>query len=585
MKNSEEGHGTADVLIVGGGLAGAFAAIKAKAGGAKNVVLVDRAKVGKSGCSAFAAGVIAVFFPEEDDLEEWYKITVELGDYLNDQDWVLYHLNETHKHIKDMEKWGVAFEKTKEGRFERRLMRCASDKVPTIKQIMFHGPQMMDVLRKKVLELGVTIMDRVRITDLLTDNDRVVGAVGFNTVTGEFVSFKARATVIASGGTAYKSLFASHKMLSGDGHAMIWRAGGDLMHYERGAHHATCAWYDLLGMNIFVSFGAKFVNSAGEEFVGDYDPIYQDHTQTYMYAGAMAMEVRAGRGPIFFDMTHFSEEEVRKLRTVIPLSVSKMERGGIIVGDKFVKKMEWVPTNFGNIGSGGGAKIDLDCKTSLESLYAAGDAACGIGAGTYGFPLIAIPWAITSGARAGEMAAKAAAETGDVRVNKNQENDFHGSYMAARKTKGGVDPEHAILSVQEVIIRPDVYIISREETIKAALAAIEEIRRDQIPNLYSLDVQSYNLVLDACNMALCAEMWLRSLLTRKESRAGVMREDYPYRDNVNWLKWIIVNKAGDEKIKIRLEDVPLHKFRMQPTKDKQLHRIFEAAKRRGVQWG
>lgn len=585
MKATGDDVVTADVLVIGGGLAGGFASLKAKEEGAKEVVLIDRAKMGKSGCSAFAAGVIAVCFPEEDNVEDWFKLTVELGDYLNDQDWVIYHLNEAHKLVKEMETWGVTFEKTKEGKLERRLMRCASDKEPTIKQIMFHGPQMMDTLRKKVLATGVKVIDRVRITDLLKNHGRVVGAVGFDTITGEFKVFKAKATVLATGGTAYKSLFASHKMLTGDGHAMVWRAGGDLMHYERGAHHATCAWYDLLGMNIFVSLGAKFVNVLGEEFLADYDPVFKDHTKTYIYAGAMAMEHRAGRGPIFFDMTHFTEEEVRKLRTVIPLSVSMMERGRIIVGDKFVKKMEWVPTNFGNIGSGGGAKIDLDCHTSLPELFAGGDAACGIGAGTYGFPLIAIPFAITSGARSGEMAAKAASASTDVRINREQQQKYYSDYVSTRGRKTGIDPEHAIIRIQEVIIRPDVYLISREEAIKNALKEIEEIRAEEIPFLYSSDVQSYNLVVDATNMALCAEIWLRCLLTRKESRAGVMREDYPFRDNINWLKWIVVNKGNDDRIHITLQNVPLERFRLQPVKNLTLHPIFEAAKRRGVQWG
>ncbi len=578
------GNLSSDVLVIGGGLAGAFAAIKAKEEGVKEVILIDKARAGRSGCSAFAAGVIAICFPEEDDIEDWFKITVEMGDYLNDQNWVEFHLNEAHKFIRELEQWGVEFEKTKEGKFERQLMRAASTERPIIKQIMFHGPQMMEQVRKKLGSAGVKVINRLRITDLLIKEGQIVGAVGFDTITGEFRTLKARTTVLATGGTAYKSLFASHKMLTGDGHAMIWRAGGDLMHYERGAHHATCAWYDLLGMNIFVSLGAKFVNSEREEFLKAYDPILKNHTSTYMYAGAMAMEVRAEKGPIFFDMTHFTSEQVRKLRMVIPLSVRMMERGGVIVGERIVKKMEWVPTNFGNIGSGGGAKINLDCQTSLPRLFAAGDAACGIGAGTYGFPLIAIPFAITSGARAGKNAAKIAISSEDINIDVEQKEDFFRGYKLLRERSMGIDPEHTILGIQEVIMDPGVYLISKENHIKRALKEIEQIRKEEIPFLYSLDVQSFGLVVDATNMALCAEMWLRSLLTRKESRGGVMREDFPFIDNINWLKWIIVNRR-DGVINISTEDVPIERYRLKPQRNLILHPIFDAANRRGVKWG
>ncbi len=265
-----------DVLVIGAGLAGTFAAIKAKESGAEKVILVDKGKAGKSGISLFAAGVILGAFPE-DDHEAWFKSVVEQGDYLNDQEWVEICLTEFYDRIVEMDAWGVQFEKTPDGKFERKMMRAGTAANP-VRGVMFHGPQMLEAMMRKVRASGVEVINRVMITDLLTTDGRVVGAVGFNSITGDFVIFKSKAVISTAGACTYKNTFLDHKFATGDSDAMVYRAGGELILYEFVNHNTSASEFDTVGMNMFTSLGGKFVNAEGERFLPIYDPEYGDHT-------------------------------------------------------------------------------------------------------------------------------------------------------------------------------------------------------------------------------------------------------------------------------------------------------------------
>lgn len=100
-----------EVLVIGGGLAGAYAAIKAKERGAQKVLIVDKSYVGKSGCSSFAAGVFTSFIPEEDDFDHWFKEIVNHGEYMNDQEWLGLHLSKVYERVREMDSFGVKFAK------------------------------------------------------------------------------------------------------------------------------------------------------------------------------------------------------------------------------------------------------------------------------------------------------------------------------------------------------------------------------------------------------------------------------------------------------------------------------------------
>ena len=570
----------ADVLILGGGISGLIASIKAREGGAERVTVIDKSKAGKSGCSAFGAGVFRSYIKSEDDFDATRRELVRVNHDMIDQEWNDLMMERTHALVVEMDQWGVEWEKTADGKYKRTMIRSGAPDRP-LKALMFHGPQLMEALRKEALKRGVVIKDRVMVTDLISDGQRVSGAVGFNVRTGEIEVSLARATVLSTGGTAYKTAFLGHKTQTGEAQAMLYRAGGTLMNFDQCGQHVSCAQFDTAGMSMFVAEGGRFVNSKDEPFLHIYDPVFKDRTQLFMVAGAMAMEIIGGLGPIYLDMTHFEPEQVDRLRRVVPLPTMILTRAGLIKDNRIVKKIEWIPTNFGTIATGGGAKIDFACKTALQGLFASGDASSKIAISpAQTGPL---PWAAVSGAVAGEEAARYASGSTEPVLDEEQARGLTKTTLEPLLRKNGVAPSHVFLLIAEAVAPYDVAVIKSQSSLNKTLNALIEIKTSQLPLLFAYDPHHLMLVHEARSMVLNAEMWIRSCLARKESRGTLMRTDYPYIDNDNWLKWVLLKKENDE-MKIWTEDIPVERYGVKPFPGKRLHPVFEGANRRRITW-
>lgn len=568
-----------DLLVIGGGLAGAFAAIKAKEAGTSKVTLVSKGKLGKDSISTFAAGVFTMIFSEDDReplIKKW-GLSEAYGAGLYDEEWLNIWLDENYDRILDMEKWGVEWEKTPDGKFERKMGRFA-------KMVgMFHGPQMMEAMAKKVIKSGVQVIGHTMVTDLLTEKGKseghVIGAVGFDVRTGEFRIFRAKATVLAAGGCGLKSRFSSHRFQTGESIAMAYRAGAKLGRFETGERlHTTATDFDTHGLILFIALGGKFVNAEGERFMQDYDPELQDFASMSRVASASAMEVRAGRGPIYLDMTHLTPKDIETLRLMVPYPTRILERAGVIVGDRIVKKVEWAAAFYATIGTGGGAITNTKCETSLSGLYACGDAM------SRPPHFAGLPGASIAGARAGRFAAEFARETKDSEIDKDQVERLKRSAFSPLEREDGIDPEHIILELHETLLPYEVTVISRGDRLERAIKEIEMIRDHEVPLLYASDAHSLRLANETKSMVLVAEMFLRSRLLREESREGCLREDFPWTDNVNWLKWSML-KLENGKMKLWTEEIPVERYQFKPKREKYLYPIFMAATKRGVRWG
>jgi succinate dehydrogenase/fumarate reductase flavoprotein subunit len=568
-----------DVLVIGGGLAGAFAAIKAKESGTERVTLVSKGKLGKDGISTFAAGVFQPAFPEDDTkaLSRLYASGNAWGGGLWDEQWLNVYLKESFERVLDMDRWGVEWEKTPDGKLERLEGRW---KLP---MALFKGPQMMEAVAKKVLRRKIHVVGHTMIIDLLTEKGKqggsVVGAIGFDVRTAALRLFKARAVILAAGGCGFKGRYVGHAAQTGDGYAMAYRAGAELGRFEIGdILHMTPTTMDLQGLNMYVGLGGKFINSCGERFMQDYDPEFGDSASMACIAEASAMEVRAGRGPIYLDMTHFDESCVRKLKVVLPMPAKIMEQTGVIVNDHFVKKLEWAPVFFGTIASGGGTTANTECETSLAGLYACGDAM----ARPKHFPK-ALSGAAVTGNRAGRFAAEYARNAGPPELDHAQLQEFQASLLAPLQQKQGLDPDHVILGIQEVLLPYEITVISRGDRLEKAIREVERLRDEEIPWIRASDAHSLRLAHEVRNMALVAEMYLRCRLLRQESRDGCLREDYPYTDNINWLKWITLQE-WDGKMRLGTQDIPVHP-EVKRKMGKFIYPVFEVARKRGIPWG
>lgn len=566
-----------DILVVGGGAAGCFAAIKARENGVEKVVLVDKGYVGKSGCSKFAAGSFKCFIPGKDDFDLWFSKAVEEGCYINDQNWTKIHLEEVFDRARELEAWGLRFIKDEEGRYQRLEGQGSSEKRP-IKTMMFQGPQLMDVLRRAVRKSSVQIIDKMMITHLLHDKraeKTVAGALGFDLRTGERKIFRAKATILTAGAQAFKSHYAYQKMVTGDAHVMGLRAGAALANYEFTCHHLSCAQFDTTGMNVLQGSGARFVNARGEPYMEKYDPEYGDHAAMNRLSAGMACEVRAGNGPLYYDFSRFNEETLAYFRTTLPIMYKAFERAGFIRDGRIKERVEWVSVNMGNVGYGGGLRINTLCETDLKGLYAAGDATCGPSSGVEGFCAYAIPFATTSGARSGAEASKYIKGAGDVTPDREEIQAFSEELLQPLKRADGVEPDYLVLKVQEFIFPMDIYLLRHGERLQRALEKVCGLRDEVVPMLKAYDPHYLRMALEASHMVTCAEMFLRAAILRTESRGSHLREDHPKIDNMNWLKWIVL-KQESGGIALSTEDIPLQGYPMKPEKRRYLHPVAEA---------
>lgn len=563
-----------DILVVGGGAAGCFAAIKAREAGARNIILVDKGYVGKSGCTKFAAGSFKCFIPDLDDYDLWMTKAVEEGCYINDQDWTRKHLEDVYSRALELDAWGVPFLKDDAGRFDRLEGQGSSHQRP-IKTMMFEGPVLMDILRKVVKQRSVKIIDKTMVTHLIHDRSdahTIAGALGFDLKTGEQCCFTAKAVILTAGAQAFKSHYAYQKMVTGDAHVMGLRAGAELTNYEFCCHHLACADLDTTGMNVLQGVGARFLNRHGEPYMLKYDPEYGDHAAMNRLSAAMACEVRKGNGPIFLDFSRFSSETLAYFKKTLPIMYLAFEKAGIIQGEAIQDRVEWVSVNMGNVGYGGGLKINTECETSLNGLYAAGDATCGPASGVEGFCAYAIPFASTSGAIAGRSAAKYARTAGAIALNETERRRFSGELAQPLKRSQGVEPDTVVLRVQELIFPMDVYILRHQSRLEKTLNEMVELRRWVAAHLKAYDPHYLRMAIEAVNMVTCGELFLRAALKRTESRGSHLREDFLDTDNIDWIKWIILAAKGDETA-VSTEDIPIDRYPVQPEKKRIRHPV------------
>ncbi len=543
-----------DVLVLGGGFAGLWAAIGAS-DTAERVLLVDKAKVTKSGCSSFLAGVTLACFPD-DDQDVWLREMVEGSDYLLDQEWVKQYLTESYERVVDLDRWAQeynisVFEKDAEGQFMRKRSRAH---ISTY-HIVVNAQPYMQVLKRRAVQRGVKIVDRVMAFDLVIDDGKVAGALGFNYRTGEFYLLKARTVILAAGGATFKGIFIGHKNLTGDMVAAAFRLGAPLKAMEQSTSNTCAVEYDIHGMNLMVNIGGQFVNAQGERFMRKYEPKLGNRAKTPALLRGICLEIMAGRAPIYLDATSATPEDRALCRKILPETFKIYDQIGYSPLDR---PFPWGPAPYGYIGSGGGLAIDARCETSIPGLYAAGDAAfraCAVAGGPSGK---ASGFAIVSGYRAGRHAAQYAqnAQPGDwTRLGVRQTIPAQiDAFLAPLLRTKGVCADDVILRLQETLFNCPTYYIRSGPRLQAALGTVLELKEERVPALRARDYHDLVKANEAKNLVLIAEALLRSALYRQESRGWHYREDFPRIDNRDWLKHVLV-RLEDGNMRLFTEDI------------------------------
>lgn len=256
------------------------------------------------------------------------------------------------------------------------------------------------------------------------------------------------------------------------------------------------------------------------------------------------------------DATSASKEDQELMRKVLPETFQTFDAAGI---DPFKERIEWMPSYAGYIGSGsGGVRINLKCETNVPGLYAIGDTATQTHS-AFGLGGTAITWPHVTGHVAGESAGLAvkdyqAPDWGKTELTTHIIETTNQMLTPIKRTDG-LSPSKVIYEIQKAIFPYQVMYLRTETSLTEALDNLERIKEEFVPQVTARDPHELVKANEVRNMVLMAEMLVRSALERKESRGFHFRKEYPYADNINWLKWVSL-KEETGKMKIWTEEIP-----------------------------
>ena len=544
-----------DVLIIGGGFSGSWAALTARQH-VENVLIVDKGPRDWGGLGGMSGGDMIVKQPEfaaKDLVEE----LVYYYDGLCEQDVLEEILNQSYERFKDYEKMGHEFARDDSG----RLMSIPQRGLELMRYYFYHpygkgGAHTTQILNAELQRLNVQRIGRIEITDLVKDGDAVSGAVGFHAQSGTPCLFRAKAVILAAHNGGWKGSYLLNTC-AGEGAALAYGAGASLRNMEFIENWNVPKLFAWEGQTGMLPYGARFLNGEGEDFMRRYSPKLGAKADPHYNVRGMAFEVRAGRGPIYFDTSTMSPEGVEIMTPTggwMKLNDTKLKELGI---DFFGQELEWMPQVRHTYG---GIVADLDGSTAIKGLYAAG-LARNPDPGVY-----MGGWATCITATTGYAAGEAAAQF----VQGHDAVAFDEAYAASRLEaftgylgKDGIAPKDVISDMREVMSAPDIALMKTGKGLSRGLDRVEEIRAEVLPHLGARDPHELAKLFEATSTVLLTELCLNAALMRKESRAGHYREDYPERDNEHWLKWI-EQKQVDGKREVHTVPVPLNDYPIKP---------------------
>lgn len=558
------------VLVIGGGAAGGRAAIAANKLG-MDVLLIDKGFIGRSGATSISIGGIAAVADPQDTPEAHFRDTIIGGEFLNNQHLVEIMVNEGPEKVFELEKYGMMFMRTDDGGF--RLGQSGGHTYP---RILFEfypdkvGQAIMRALKSELIKRRIPFLEEVYVIDLLTDDSKVVGAVALDLKSGDLVVISAKATVLATGGAGQLNGWDSVSAITtnpiqntGDGHAMAFRAGAELLDMEFVQYMPMGFVYPriLHGVGIgepgFESMvlKAKLFNAKGERFMKYYEPERLERTTRDKLTRAILTEIREGRGTehggVYYDYTENpTYPQERPYRYMLFTKYCRV--------DPTRQWVEGAPTWHYFMG---GVKINERCETSLPGLYAAGEVAGGIhGANRLGGNSLLDTQVF--GERAGHYAARYAMEQRSVEINQEQVEKIEGLIDTLTSNREGTRPVKIRRKIQ-MIVWKKIGPFRDNEGLKTAIKELEEVKKEANEMRVTKSKLRYNIeiieALETLNMLCVAEIIARAALMRKESRGAHYREDYPQRDDDHWLRNIKIRMEGGRP-SMQLQDVVITKM-------------------------
>ncbi|HEX7949213.1 MAG TPA: succinate dehydrogenase flavoprotein subunit [Candidatus Limnocylindrales bacterium] len=573
-----------DALIVGAGGAGLWAALELAKAGVDAAVLTKLYPT-RSHTGAAQGGVCAALGNQEEDHWEWHMYdTVKGGDYLVDQDAAEILAKEAIETVIELEHMGLPFNRTPDGKIDQRRFggHTRNYGEGPVKRACYAadrtGHMILQTLYQQCIKAGVTFYDEYHVIDLLHEGPdlgaggRVAGVVAYRVGDGEIVTLRSKAVLLATGGFGRMFRITSNAWsLTGDGVSLAYRHGVPMQDMEFYQFHPT----GIYGIGILLSEAARgeggiLLNGKGERFMQKYAPTLVDLAPRDIVSRAMYLEIRDGNGIdgkdyLYLDVHHLPREVIEEK---LP-DITDFAR--VYLGVEPLK--EPVPIQPTAHYAMGGIPTDLETRvtrdpegTIVPGLYAAGECACVSVHGANRLGTNSLVDLLVFGRRAGRrMAADVAgwtmpdvaadapdavtAEIEGLRANRPAE-------KAARLKRELAD-----------VMFDQVGVYRDEPLLAGARAKVSELRsryervsvadKGRIYNTDLLEARELGYLLD------CAETTVAAALARKESRGAHAREDYPSRDDVDWLKHSLAYKASDGPV-LRYKPVTITTMQPKP---------------------
>lgn len=550
-----------DVLIIGAGGAGLRAAIEASAHGA-SVGLVCKSLLGKAH-TVMAEGGVAAALANVDPEDGWkthFHDTMHGGKLLNNWRMAQLHAQEAPERVKELEYWGALFDRTKQGKINQRpfgghtwrRLAHVGDRT---------GLEMIRTLQDKGIHSGMDVYMECTITHLLKDGERISGAFGYWRESGRFVLFQAKAIILATGGIGKSFKVTSNSWeYTGDGHALAYGAGAELIDMEFVQFHPTGMVWPLSVKGLLVTEavrgeGGTLRNRDGERFMEKYDPERMELSTRDIVARSIYTEVLEGRGSphggAFLDISHRGAEYVKKK---LPSMYHQFKEFAEI--DITKEPMEVFPTTHYMMG---GVRVDAETTSStVPGLFAAGEVAGGLhGANRLGGNSLSD--LIVFGRRAGMGATEYANEISDnsLGINDTEIDKAVKEMLEPFENPEGENPYTIHQALQETM-GEYIGVFRTKEKISEGIEELE-VLKERAVTLRIEGSRIYNpgwhLCKDLESMLIVSEAIARCALQREESRGAHSRVDFPEYDE-KWSKVNSVISKDNGNMKISTSPLP-----------------------------
>ncbi|MDX6214599.1 MAG: succinate dehydrogenase / fumarate reductase, flavoprotein subunit [Frankiales bacterium] len=567
---------TYDTVIVGAGGAGMRAALEA--GQRSRTAVLTKLYPTRSHTGAAQGGMCAALANVEEDNWEWHTFdTVKGGDYLVDQDAAEVMCREAIDAVLDLEKMGLPFNRTPEGRIDQRRFggHTRNHGEAAVRRSCFAadrtGHLILQTLFQQCVQHGIEFYNEFYVLDLLLNDGRTAGVVAYELATGELHVFQAKSVLFATGGfgKVFKVTSNAHT-LTGDGMGIVFRRGIPLEDMEFYQFHPTGIWK----MGILLTEGARgeggiLRNSDGERFMERYAPTLKDLAPRDVVARAIHTEIRAGRGGgpagdhVYLDLTHLPPEQ---LDAKLP-DITEFARTYLGI-EPYTDPIPIQPTAhyaMGGIPTDLNARVLRNNTEVVPGLFAAGEVACVSvhGANRLGTNSLLD---INVFGRRGGLAAAAHANSQVHHVELPDDPAGQVEALLQRLRDGGGQENVAAIrtELQETmdahasVYRTDATLRQAEADIRALQVRYEKVGvsdRGLRYNTELLEAVELGFLLDL------AQVLVVSALARHESRGGHFREDFPTRDDVHFMRHTMAYHDGPD---VRLDHKPVVQTRYQP---------------------